>query len=68
MGEGAVLLGDHAAARRYYAQAQAVAGKLEHRPELALIQLDLAELERREGNEDKERAHLDACIPELEAM
>jgi hypothetical protein len=45
-----------------------VVGKLGHRPETALIHLGLAELEQLEGNSDEARAHLDACIPELEAM
>ena len=68
MGEGAVLLGEYEAARQYYAQGQAVAAKLEHRPELALLQLDLAELGASEGHVEAAQEHLAFCIPELEAM
>ena len=42
--------------------------RYEHRPELALLHLDLAELEQREGNLEATREHLDACLPEFEAM
>jgi hypothetical protein len=68
MGEAAVLLGDYGAVRDYYAQGQAVAEKLKHRPELALISLDLAELDAAGGDAAAARERLDFCIPELREM
>ncbi|MCX6024617.1 MAG: hypothetical protein NTZ05_23375 [Chloroflexi bacterium] len=68
LGAAMALLGQPERARQYYAQGQAVAEKLRHRPELALIALGLAELEATEGNIAAARERLAFCIPEFEAM
>jgi hypothetical protein len=50
LGDAAILVGDHAAAHAYYAQALEVAGKVRFRPELALTRVSLAELLLQESN------------------
>ena len=71
LGDAAVLCGDRAAARMYYAQALEAARKIRFRPELALTHLRLAELLVEEPNE-RERSealeHLGTAIPELREM
>jgi hypothetical protein len=67
-GEAAVMLHMRSKAYQYYHQAQAMAERVQHRPELALIALDLAELDAAEGHSDAAREHLAFCIPELEDM
>jgi DNA-binding NarL/FixJ family response regulator len=71
LGDAAVLLGDRAAARTYYAQALESAGRIRFRPEVALTHLRLAELLLEESdNPARSEAleHLDISIPELRDM
>ena len=71
LGDAAVLVGDRAAARAYYAQALEAAGKIRFRPELALTHLRLAELLVEEADDiarSEALAHLDIAIPELRDM
>jgi DNA-binding CsgD family transcriptional regulator len=71
LGDGAVLVGDRPAARKYYAQALETAGKLRFRPELAITHLRLAELLLEEADDvarTEALAHLDTAIPELRDM
>ncbi len=71
LGDAALLLGDRATARTYYAQALESAGRIRFRPELALTHLRLAEL-LLEESDDAARSealeHLDISIPELRDM
>jgi len=71
LGDAADLLGDAAAARRYYEQALDVAGKICFRPEPALTHLGLAEL-LLEGADKAQHAealgHLDFAIAEFRDM
>jgi ATP/maltotriose-dependent transcriptional regulator MalT len=71
LGDAAVLLGDLAAARGYYAQALEVAGKIRFRPELALTHVSLAELllQETDGTARSDALeHLEIAIPELQDM
>jgi tetratricopeptide (TPR) repeat protein len=68
LGEAAAWQGNRQQARWCYGQALAVARKVRHRPEIALILLGLAELEAAEGHTEEAKEHLSFCIPELEAM
>jgi DNA-binding CsgD family transcriptional regulator len=71
LGDAAVLLGDRAAARGYYAQALVAAGKIRFRPELALTHLSLGELLLEEADDappPEALEHLDLAIPELRDM
>jgi DNA-binding CsgD family transcriptional regulator len=72
LGDAAVLVGDRATARAYYAQALDAAGKIRFRPELALTHLRMAELLLEEETDEAARsralAHLDNAIPELRDM
>src|SRR5439155_9067577 len=51
VGAARMLVGDHVAARRIYLQALEMVGRVRSRPELALIHLQLAELELAEAGE-----------------
>jgi DNA-binding CsgD family transcriptional regulator len=70
LGEAAVLLGDFAAARDFFVQAEDVCQKTRFRPELALSRLGLAELLL--GHYPAERSaamrHLEFCVAELRDM
>jgi DNA-binding CsgD family transcriptional regulator len=73
LGDGALLLGDRAAAHAFYAQALETAGKLRFRPEVALAHLNLAQLLLQEGPGTKAAraegvTHLASAIPELRDM
>jgi DNA-binding CsgD family transcriptional regulator/tetratricopeptide (TPR) repeat protein len=70
LGDAAVLLGDLAEARGYYAKALEAAGKIRFRPELALTHVSLAEVLFQEDNatQSEALAHLDIAIPELRDM
>jgi DNA-binding CsgD family transcriptional regulator/tetratricopeptide (TPR) repeat protein len=68
LGDAAVLVGDRAAARVYYAQALEAAGKIRFRPELALTHLRLAELLLHDRDQSEGLAHLGIAIPELRDM
>ena len=70
LGGAAALQNQRALARAYYDEALEVAGRIRHRPEIALTNLSLAELllagtpyERAEA-----QTHLDVAIEELRAM
>jgi DNA-binding CsgD family transcriptional regulator len=71
LGDAALMVGDRAAARVYYAQALEVAGKIRFRPELALAHLRLAELQLLQQDKDvrsQALEHLNIAIPELRDM
>jgi DNA-binding CsgD family transcriptional regulator len=71
LGDAALLLGDRAAARGYYAQALKSAEKIGFRPELALTHVSLARLLLQEGDKSAESdamENLDIAIPELQDM
>jgi DNA-binding CsgD family transcriptional regulator len=71
LGDAAVLLGDLAAARGYYAKALEAAGKVRFRPELALTHVRVAELLLREADDPARSEaweHLNIAIPELRDM
>jgi DNA-binding CsgD family transcriptional regulator len=70
LGDAARLLGDRAAARRYYAQALQSAHKIGFRPELALTHLSMAEglLQGDDPLRSEPLEHLDIAIPELRDM
>jgi tetratricopeptide (TPR) repeat protein len=69
-GEAALQLGGHADAREYLQKAREVCEKLDVRPEIALIRLDLAELllEHYPDEHDAAIEHLDFAIAELRDM
>jgi DNA-binding CsgD family transcriptional regulator len=68
LGETALLIGDRASARNYFAQALETAGKIGFRPEIALTQLHIAEQLLEDADHSGALHHLDVAIPELEAM
>jgi DNA-binding CsgD family transcriptional regulator len=68
LGDAAVMLGERAAARRYYAQALEAAGKIRFRPELALTHLQLTELLLGDGEGAEALQHLNIALPELRVM
>ncbi len=70
LGNGAALLGETEKARTYYQQALEVAGRLGHRPETALIRLNLAELllEHHPNERAEALEHLDFAIGEFRDM
>jgi Cdc6-like AAA superfamily ATPase/tetratricopeptide (TPR) repeat protein len=70
LGEASVLLGNLHDAHVYFRQALALCRRISLRPEMALIQLDLAELLMRQGGRDGAEAlmHLEAAISELRDM
>jgi DNA-binding CsgD family transcriptional regulator len=70
LGGAAALLQRPVEAKLYYLEAIEVCERLRHRPDLALSRVDLArlQLEHLPGEASEAIAHLDAAIPELEAM
>jgi hypothetical protein len=70
LGEAAALLNEAAEARGYYDQALEVCQRTGHRPEIALIRFDLAELllEHHPDERDAAIEHLDFAIAELRDM
>jgi DNA-binding CsgD family transcriptional regulator/tetratricopeptide (TPR) repeat protein len=68
LGQAALLIGDRASARRYFAQALETAGKIGFRPELALTHLHIAEQLLEDADHSGALQHLGLVIPELEAM
>lgn len=70
LGGAAALLGRPDNARSYYLKALETAGKIRHRPELALTHLELAELLLEHYPDERVEAleHLDAAITELRDM
>jgi tetratricopeptide (TPR) repeat protein len=70
LGEASSVLGLATDTRRYYELALPIAQNLGHRPELALIQLDLAELLLEHYPDERDAAieHLDFAIAELRDM
>jgi DNA-binding CsgD family transcriptional regulator/tetratricopeptide (TPR) repeat protein len=69
LGAAAALLGNRPAARAYYEQALAVAGRIRFRPEVALVSLGLAELlEREPGEAARARELRSFALDELTAM
>lgn len=69
LGAAAALLGDRVRAREYYEQALAVANAIRFRPEVALTNLDYAELQAEEPHErDEAQRRLETVIEEFRAM
>jgi DNA-binding CsgD family transcriptional regulator len=69
LGAAAALLGDRERARAYYDQALAAAGAIHFRPELALTNLQIAELLVEEPRTQSDaRRHLESAIEEFRAM
>jgi DNA-binding CsgD family transcriptional regulator len=69
LGAAAELLGDRVRARDYYEQALTVAGTIRFRPELALTNLQIAELLATESRGQSDaRRYLEPAIEELRAM
>jgi DNA-binding CsgD family transcriptional regulator len=78
LGDAATLLGDDGTARAQYERSLSWATKIQHRPEIALTRLAIAELllaearsptiEGRGGERAEALAHLDFAIAELRAM
>jgi hypothetical protein len=70
LGACAALLGDREQARTYYATSLDLCGKIRHRPEIALIRLQLAELLLEHYAEERAAAieHLDFAIAEFRDM
>ena len=70
LGDAIALLGKADEARSYYLKALETAGKIPHRPELALTHLGLAELMLEHYPDERAEAleHLDAAITELRDM
>jgi class 3 adenylate cyclase len=70
LGDACALLGEHERAQGYYLQALETAGRIRHRPELALARLGLAELLAAGDASAREQAqeHLTVVVPELAAM
>jgi DNA-binding CsgD family transcriptional regulator len=69
LGAAAALLGDRARARAHYAEALRVAGSVRFLPELALTNLQLAELlADQPADANEARSYLNAALPELARM
>jgi DNA-binding CsgD family transcriptional regulator len=69
LGAAAALLGDRARARAYYEQALAVAGAIRFRPELALTDLQIAELLAGESRDQHDaQQYLERAIEEFRSM
>jgi DNA-binding CsgD family transcriptional regulator len=70
LGEAAMFLGRPNDARQYYRQALAVCRKVRFRPEIALLQLDMAELLLEEFPEERSDAtqYLHSAMAEARAM
>jgi hypothetical protein len=70
LGEAAALRGDRTAARAYFEEALEVAGRIRHRPEIALTHRALAELllEGSAAGQAEALPHLDLAIEEFRAM
>ena len=70
LGDTAALLGKPEEARVYYNKALEVAGKIRHRPEIALTHLELAELllDHYPNDSDEAQKHLATAISEMRDM
>ena len=71
LGDAALLVGDRAAARAYYAQALDTAGKISFRPEVAATRVSLAEVLLHEADvaaRSEALEHINIAIPELRGM
>ena len=70
LGRAAALLGKPEEARAQYDKALEVAGRIRHRPEIALTHLELAELllDHYPEEPDQAQEHLDKAISELRDM
>jgi DNA-binding CsgD family transcriptional regulator len=70
LGEAAAMLGQPERARDFYSQAMSICERIRFRPELALIQLDLAELVYSHFPDEQSEAlvHLRIAAEELRAM
>jgi DNA-binding CsgD family transcriptional regulator len=68
LGEAALLIGDPASARSYFAKSLESAGKIAFRPEIALSHLHIAEQSLVDGDQAIALQHLDVALPELDDM